>query len=183
MDFKLIFVTIFFYLPAYVANMMPVLLDRAGLLKSLAVPVDALFGKKEIFGPHKTWRGIIGGIAGGILTGFLQAWLFTGFHDSSNTGMWIGGLVLFLIWGALLGLGALLGDLAKSFFKRRLGIKPGGVFFPFDQLDFIIGAMLLGSLLRPLLWREILVLLIITPLLHFYSNLIVYKLGWKKVWW
>ena len=41
-----------------------------------------------------------------------------------------------------MGFGALTGDLAKSFFKRRIGIKPGAKFIPFDQMDFVLGAFI-----------------------------------------
>ena len=41
-----------------------------------------------------------------------------------------------------MGLGALIGDLIKSFFKRRLGLKPGARFVPFDQTDFVVGALI-----------------------------------------
>ncbi len=37
------------------------------------------------------------------------------------------------------------GDAVKSFFKRRAGVPPGGRWIPADEIDFIIGAMLLGS--------------------------------------
>jgi CDP-2,3-bis-(O-geranylgeranyl)-sn-glycerol synthase len=47
--------------------------------------------------------------------------------------------------GFLLGLGAMAGDAAKSFFKRRLGIAPGHPWIPFDQIDFQIGALLLAG--------------------------------------
>ena len=40
-----------------------------------------------------------------------------------------------------MGFGALAGDLVKSFFKRRIGINPGAKFIPFDQTDFVVGAL------------------------------------------
>ena len=44
-----------------------------------------------------------------------------------------------LIVGPLFAIGALGGDALKSFFKRQVGIRPGGTWFPFDQIDYIIG--------------------------------------------
>ena len=35
------------------------------------------------------------------------------------------------------------GDSAKSFLKRRVGIPPGESWILFDQLDFVIGALVL----------------------------------------
>jgi CDP-2,3-bis-(O-geranylgeranyl)-sn-glycerol synthase len=39
-----------------------------------------------------------------------------------------------------MGLGTGVGDAAKSFFKRRVGIAPGASWPVFDQLDFFAGA-------------------------------------------
>ena len=46
-----------------------------------------------------------------------------------------------LVFGFLMGFGALMGDLVKSFFKRRVGIEPGCKFVPFDQIDFVFGSL------------------------------------------
>jgi CDP-diglyceride synthetase len=47
--------------------------------------------------------------------------------------------------GFLLALGALLGDLIKSMVKRRVGVPSGRSWFPYDQLDYIIGGLLLSA--------------------------------------
>jgi CDP-2,3-bis-(O-geranylgeranyl)-sn-glycerol synthase len=82
-----------------------------------------------------------------------------------------------------LGFGATLGDLIESFFKRRIGIKPGAPFIPFDQTDFVLGAYLLLLPLYILPWQNLLALLLITPFLHLLTNVTAYLLGIKKVWW
>ena len=43
---------------------------------------------------------------------------------------------------ASLGFGAILGDHAESFVKRRLGLPSGTAFIPFDQTDYLVGALL-----------------------------------------
>lgn len=45
--------------------------------------------------------------------------------------------------GFWLGAGALGGDLIKSFFKRKAGIKEGR-YIPFDTIDWIVGAFLVA---------------------------------------
>jgi hypothetical protein len=47
-----------------------------------------------------------------------------------------------LFFGFWIGFCALLGDLAKSFFKRQREIPPGKSWVPFDQIDWGIGAVL-----------------------------------------
>jgi CDP-2,3-bis-(O-geranylgeranyl)-sn-glycerol synthase len=56
------------------------------------------------------------------------------------------GIVDYDAWvdlGLRFGLGAMAGDSAKSFVKRQLGIAPGSPWVPFDQLDFVLGALVL----------------------------------------
>ncbi|KKQ36051.1 MAG: hypothetical protein US52_C0011G0015, partial [candidate division WS6 bacterium GW2011_GWA2_37_6] len=47
-----------------------------------------------------------------------------------------------LLYAFLSGLGAIAGDSIKSFFKRRVNIKPGKAWIPFDQIDYIFGGIL-----------------------------------------
>ncbi len=135
----LLFVLKCFYLmlPAYFANMAPVIVKRMGLL---GFPID--YGKKisgkPVLGENKTFRGLVFGIIFAVLIAYFQFLLHRAefFRDISflDYQRW-------LLFGFLMGLGALTGDLAKSFFKRRLGIKPGARFIPFDQTDFVVGAL------------------------------------------
>jgi len=140
MDAGALVATLWFFLPAYLANMAPVLIgDR---LAALAVPIDG--GRSwrgvRIFGAHKTWRGLVVGVVAGAAVGLLQELLLgAGVH----VGPVLPAAVPSLGAGTLLGLGAGVGDAVKSFFKRRAGIAPGGTWVPFDQLDFVAGAWLL----------------------------------------
>ena len=40
-----------------------------------------------------------------------------------------------------LACGSLFGDMFKSFFKRRMGMKRGASFPLVDQLDFVVGSL------------------------------------------
>jgi CDP-2,3-bis-(O-geranylgeranyl)-sn-glycerol synthase len=86
-----------------------------------------------------------------------------------------------VLFGFLLGFGALFGDLIESFFKRRLNIKPGKPFIPFDQLDLAIGAILLTWPLYSYKWIEILVILALTFVLPILANRIGYALKIRNV--
>jgi len=78
MEFTFILQCLWFFLPAYVANMAPPIAAHFGILEFLNKPVD--FGKKffdkEILGSHKTWRGLIVGVCAGFATYFVQARLY-----------------------------------------------------------------------------------------------------------
>jgi CDP-2,3-bis-(O-geranylgeranyl)-sn-glycerol synthase len=84
-----------------------------------------------------------------------------------------------------LSLGALLGDLAGAFVKRRLGIAPGGLLPVIDQVDFVVGAVLFSLPVATsiLSWELIVAALLITPPLHLLTNFAAYKLGLKNNPW
>lgn len=88
-----------------------------------------------------------------------------------------------MIVAILASLGALVGDLAGAFVKRRLKISPGGSLPVFDQLDFVVGAMLLVSPIVSLSLGTALILVLVTPPIHFLTNLGAYALGLKSTCW
>ena len=129
----------YFMLPAYFANMAPVIVKN--LFKSLAVPIDfdKKLNNKPILGKNKTWRGLIFGIVLAILIAFIQ---FLFFNNNIFVGISLIDYSNWLLFGLLIGIGALVGDLVESLFKRRLNYEPGKPFIPFDQIDFVLGALI-----------------------------------------
>ena len=83
----------------------------------------------------------------------------------------------------------MVGDLVGSFMKRRLGLQRGAPLPLIDQLDFVGGAWLLLFLgarawfIETFSVQIIVVVIIITPLLHLFTNYIGFKIGKKKVPW
>jgi len=172
--------SVYLMLPAYFANMAPVIVRKH--INFLDYPVDfnRKMGRNRIFGENKTWRGIFFGVIFGIIIAFVQSLLqgipffaSVSFLDYSN----------WLIIGILMGLGALVGDLAKSFFKRRLDIKPGKSFVPFDQIDFVIGSLLFVSIIKVPTIDLIMTSLIISFILHITVNHIAFYLKIRKEKW
>ncbi len=165
-------------LPAYVPN-------SSAVLFAGKTPIDfggTFVDGKRIFGPGKTWRGLIGGTIVGIVVGLLLQFIELSTHL---------GLPSFdpLLVVVTLSLGAMLGDLIKSFFKRRLGLSRGRPLPLADQLDFVIGAWVLTYLFFPEWFVHnftlpvIVVVLVLSPLIHLTVNLIGYKLGKKQEPW
>jgi len=181
MDWIFLLRSLYFFLPAYFANMAPTFAWRAGVFKFLDRPVD--FGRKfrgrPIFGSHKTWRGIILGILTGILVAFFQRFLWQipffqklSFFDYEE-------INVFLL-GFLLSFGAVFGDAISSFFKRRREIAPGKPWIPFDQISFVIGAFITTFFVFKipiLIWFLILFL---SFFLHIIVNQIGFYLGINK---
>jgi CDP-2,3-bis-(O-geranylgeranyl)-sn-glycerol synthase len=160
---ELIIEALKFIFPAYCANAMPVITGGG-------YPID--FGKnffdgKPILGKNKTFQGFFSGLIIGTIVGLVES-AFFGYP---------------LLFGLLLSLGALFGDLAGAFVKRRLRLAPGELLPVIDQIDFTIGAILFSLPLQILSWELILAVLIITPPIHLLTNFTAYKLGLKNNPW
>ncbi|MBD3360178.1 CDP-2,3-bis-(O-geranylgeranyl)-sn-glycerol synthase [Candidatus Peregrinibacteria bacterium] len=173
--FELILSSIYLILPAYVANACPII--AAKLKLPFRKPIH-----KKIFGSHKSWRGFYAGYIGALIILFIQFLLqkheiFTGYNLLNYE------QINLFLYAFLFGIGAITGDLIKSFFKRRFNIKPGKSWFPFDQLDFIIGSLIFLLPFYIPSWQVIVTLVILTPLIHFLANILGYLLHLKKVWW
>ena len=151
--------TIYIYLPAYIANATPVLLGGGPPLDGNRTWVDG----QPLFGDHKTVRGTLSGIIVGIAVGILQT------H---------------LLWGVLLSVGAIGGDIVISFIKRRIKLKPGAMFPIADQMGFIVFAVLLVSLVQPSpTWERAVAILIATLPIHYITNVIAWVLKLKRNPW
>ncbi len=170
-----------FIFPAYCANAVPVILGGG-------TPIDggrAFWDGRPILGPRKTIRGFLAGLIVGTLVGVLEAQIFSGFPlvFSGFSQVFLSTLRNPLL-GFTLSLGALVGDLAESFFKRRLGLPPGARLPVADQLDFVAGALLLSSLaVSPPSLPVALIILVVTPPIHLFTNGVAYRLGLKKEPW
>ena len=181
-----------FFAPAYLANAMASIVGKLLTDKGWNAPID--FGRKwkdgkPLLGPGKTWGGLLGGALFGGITGTLEYFIVP-FIDTSLIPYWADSLFLvntpiMLIWrGFILGFGALVGDAVKSFFKRRAGKKRGEFWFPCDQIDFVVGAIVFAI---PFLWpvpiETLLVLMafiLISIPIHIAGNSIAYKLKIKE---
>jgi CDP-2,3-bis-(O-geranylgeranyl)-sn-glycerol synthase len=169
-------------LPAYAANVAPVFAARWRLLESLNRPVDGgrVFLGKPLFGAHKTWRGFVAGALSGAAVVLVQARAYDAWESIRDVSLFDYTTANWARIGLLMGVGALLGDLVKSFFKRRAGVPPGKDWIPFDQLDFVIGAFALLSFEYKPAFPIVIAGLIVSPLGHVAVNWIGRSVGIKK---
>lgn len=174
--FKLLVQIIWFFLPAGIANMSPVIFKKVNFL-NYPVDFNLKIKGKPLLGKNKTYRGFFFAISMSILTIFIQKTLYP--HLINYSLVNYNQINIYLL-GFLLGFGALIGDTLKSFFKRRLKIPPGKPWIPFDQIDWIIGTALLINLYIKLSFKEILIALILSLIFHPLINLLSYSLGIQK---
>ncbi len=161
-DFWLAF---WFFLPAGLANMAPVLASKLPVISRWKTPLDGAkkFRGHRVLGDNKTWRGLCSGAVLAAALGWpIFAWLGLSL-DRGN----------YLLLGAAMGIGALLGDAVESFFKRQFQVAPGDSWFPFDQIDYIIGGLLASLLFVRLPWN----IYILVTVLYFGLHLTVSYIG------
>ncbi|PKP54450.1 MAG: hypothetical protein CVT90_01200 [Candidatus Altiarchaeales archaeon HGW-Altiarchaeales-3] len=151
---------LWFILPAYAASSFAVVSGGRFVIDFN----KKLFGKR-IFGNGKTFSGFFGGVFAGGVIGFLLG--------SFDTGL-------------VIASGAMIGDLAGSFIKRRLGFERGASVLLLDQLDFVAGALVFGYLIIPDVLPSItaiIFILILTPFLHLFANKLAHAWKLKKRPW
>ena len=155
------------YLPAFVANGAPVVVAKLPRFPFRRPVWEAALGK------NKTWAGFAGGVGAGVVAGLIQYVAFD---------WWPYGVHTWVLWSAAIALGALVGDVVKSYCKRKIGIPPGGAWPVVDGIDYVLGAMLFGLPLFVPTWPVALALLVSGPILSLLANVFSYSVGWKKVW-
>jgi len=169
MAFEIILIILAYLIPLYVANATPIIFHGK-------IPVD--FGKKykekRILGNGKTILGALCGVLGGTIAGSLFYIIAPQILDL---------IPMYFSLIVLLSIGGIVGDMVKSFLKRRKGIESGGKWFLVDQLDFIVGGLIFSLVVRiPEIW-VVIFLLIVTVFIHMVTNIIAFKLKLKKVPW
>ncbi len=152
-----------------VANAMPVLVNGSKPIDGRRLWIDG----RRILGDGKTWEGLATGLLGGYMASLA---LSTYFNSTS--------LIPILLTASA---AALLGDLAGSFIKRRLGLGRGDPAPLLDQLDFALFAtsiyVAFGSLSIPKDLGFIALSLITIIILHIATNYIAYVMRLKNRPW
>jgi CDP-2,3-bis-(O-geranylgeranyl)-sn-glycerol synthase len=171
-----------FMLPVAFSNVTPILVARIPGLARFDAPLDdgRTWHGQAIFGPHKTWRGLFGGmVLAGVVFSLQQL-------AAAHWGwaMTVSGEVRYdhlpLILGPLLGFGALGGDAIESFFKRQRGVPSGESWIPFDQLDYIIGGVVVSLLFVRFSLAQYLWIFVIWFLIHLGASYAGWRLGLKE---
>ena len=179
---KDILFALWFFLPAGLANAAPVFANKIPKSDRLAVPLD--FGKsfrgQRIFGKNKTLRGLLAGIVIAVITTLLQRFGYQHSDFLRTISLHINYSAINVVWlGVLFAVGALGFDALESFFKRQAGVKPGGMWFPFDQSDYIIGGLLLASIVVDLPHTNYYWIGLIWFLIHPISTFFAWLMGLK----
>lgn len=164
---------VLFLLPCYFANAAPVIIGGGARMDFGVKLPDG----EPLLGKTKTIRGFLGGICVGVLVAGVVSLMFPALLFGDHRTLFLSGV--------LLSMGALFGDAAGSFLKRRMGIASGKPLMLVDQLDFIAGGLLFAYPVANSIYtvENLAFIVILTYLLHILSNAAANKLGLKKVPW
>lgn len=167
-------------LPAYLPNNVAVVVGGGP-------PIDGgrTWRGARLLGDGKTWRGL----AGGTLAGLLVAVGLSAVEPAASAAVGLPLPTFPLAAVVSLPAGAMLGDVAGSFLKRRAGRARGAAVPLLDQLDFAAGAVVLAALVAPA-WTlatftlpVLVAVAVLTPALHLVTNGAAYLLGLKREPW
>jgi len=172
--------SIYATLPAIAANGAPILMKKVNFLN---YPID--FNKsfksgERILGDHKTFRGLFFGVLFAMIAINIQYLIYTltklelTIYDFSS--------INHLLLGFLMGFGVIMGDLTKSFIKRRLKIQPGQKFIPWDQIDCALGGLLFGRIAWDFPIEYGITIVIVTFILHIAIRYIASFFGVCEKW-
>jgi CDP-diglyceride synthetase len=156
------------------------------MLKPLKRPLDggATLRGRRLFGDNKTWRGAIVIVVGVVLAAALLSlwpWYWHHLPDGiQDAGPWV--------YGVLLGLGVVTGELPNSFLKRRLGVAPGtqrrsagGLLLSlYDQADFVLAVWLLLLPLWAMAWWQAAFVFAVVTAVHLVINVVGYAIGARE---
>ncbi|MGH7496646.1 MAG: CDP-archaeol synthase [bacterium] len=124
-------------------------------LSFLGRPIDGgrTFRGRQLFGPNKTYRGIIAVGFGTAVGCGIQATVLHRLSTVRNLEMIDYSYINWLAFGFILGVAAMVSEMPNSFVKRQLGIAPGAagngavgmLFYIIDQIDLLLGVWLVLS--------------------------------------
>jgi hypothetical protein len=153
------------------------------LFPRLKRPLDlgATLRGRRLFGANKTWRGALFMTAGVVAAAALLSlwpWYWHRLPDGiRSAGPWL--------YGLLLGLGVVLGELPNSFAKRQLDIAPGSqrggpaglAISIFDQADFVPAVWLLLLPIWTLSVGQAALAFVVVAAVHMGVNVVGYAIG------
>ena len=166
---------------------------KYGWLSLLKRPID--FGRtvrgQPLFGANKTFRGPVAvGIGAAIVLG-LQATVLHRAPAIRQIELFDYGQVNGWFLGFLVGAGAMLAELPNSFLKRRLGVGSGRrargplgiVLYLLDQVNLLIGAWLVFSLVVEVRAAWVLFSVVLVVVVHQLLTSITYAVGMRESPW
>ena len=160
-------------LSVILGGVLNMLFIKTDFYKKHRYPIDRnrkLKDGKRVFGDNKTWIGF-----GSMIVCCMISQVLIGF-------------ICNVFLGFLFGFTYMLFELPNSFVKRRLDIACGKtntniigkLFFVIDQIDSLIGVMLILVIFAKISWKQYFVYIFIGGFTHIMVNLFLYKIKVRR---
>ncbi len=177
--------TLILAIPAFVANMMPVITAKMRIAEKLNSPIDGgrTIKNKRILGNNKTWRGLVSAVMGACVVSVIQ-YLWYSITASAQSDLWIySSIARAIFFGSITGVLVIAGDAMGSVIKRQLNIQSGRPFIPLDQTDYMILFLAGTNFIVSWSGNQVVFLLVFALLANTLSNITAYALGIKNTYW
>jgi len=159
-------------------------------LAFLARPLDyrATVRGQRLFGDHKTLRGVLAIGIGSMFVMAVQANVLHNIPSISTLETFDYGTINSWFFGFGVGVAAMLSELPNSFVKRQFKIRPGAqahgawvtVFYPLDQIDLLVGAWLVFSLVMEVTFERVIISAIVIFFVHQIISIFGYFFGMRS---
>ncbi|QSH39698.1 CDP-archaeol synthase [Candidatus Kaiserbacteria bacterium] len=178
----ILFEVLYLALPAFAANMAPVIATRLDVLPFLAKPIDGgyLLNGKPLLGKNKMWRGVVAAIVASLIVVLIQYFIQA---PVTHVTVVYESIWLALTYGIWVGILVMVGDALGSVIKRQCGFTSGQPLIPLDQIDYIV--LFIVGTIPFLAWTPLSasVLIGVTFFLNLAANAAAYAIGIKKTYW
>lgn len=180
--------------PVIIAGVLNMVWCSTSLAPQLDRPLDnhrVLRDGRRLLGDNKTWKGLVGMVALGVVTFVLWSLVLRG----SSLGRWdlfhqrhAATLPFDALVGALLGAAYALFELPNSFLKRRLDIGPGKestgpcrwFIVILDQADSVLGCAVVLALLATVTPLFLVGLVVVGAGTHILLNMALFAVGLRR---
>jgi hypothetical protein len=179
---------LYLYAPLLLSAAISGLVTRQNWLSFARRPLDAgrSYHGKRIFGDSKTWRGVLVAAFGCILGVAIQKHMIG--SRAANIARVDYADVSAVVFGLVMGVTAMLGELPNSFIKRRMNIPPGqtikgwraAIFYIWDQIDLLVFSVPALSFWARIDPEFVVTGFVVTLVLHPTTSLIGYLIGARR---
>lgn len=176
--------------PLLVGAVLSGLAIRYDLVPALRRPIDGgrTWRERRLFGPNKTWRGVVTVCVGNAIGVGLQTTVLHDVPALRAVELFDYGAVNGWLLGLLIGFLTALAELPNSFMKRQSGIAAGGpgsgasgaFYYVLDQVDVLFGLWLAYALVMRVTPERVLLSFLILFFGHQLVTVIGYGLGMRK---
>ena len=181
-------------LPVILAGILNMIFVKTPLYKEHKKPIDNYMLLKDgnrLFGDNKTWIGFLSMMICCIITQLLWGLLSNSTAINHRNDLYLHNentIYFNIMIGALFGFAYMIFELPNSFIKRRIGIKEGttykgaigSVFFVIDQVDSLIGVILVLYFFSDISWSKYFGYILLGGFTHITVNLILFKLKVRR---